>query len=53
MKRFIAWICETFGHSFAPVDQIMFEIKRDAVNRDVAATIRCRRCKQEFSHKDA
>jgi hypothetical protein len=47
------WICKKFGHSFRPIDLIIFNIKTNEINRDMNATITCRCCKEEFVHKDA
>lgn len=49
----VARICGVIGHSFRASDVFMFEIKTNAVNRDMTATIKCRVCGKVFVHKDA
>lgn len=57
MKHFIhsvaKWICKHFGHSFHPIDVIIFQVKTNELNQDYSATITCRRCGVEIVHKNA
>ena len=47
------WICHLTGHWFSDGDMLVFQIKTNALNRDMTATITCRCCRAVFVHKDA
>jgi len=53
VMRFKKWKCIKFGHSFKPIDVIIFGIKTNAINQDMSAKIKCRCCGEEFVHKYA
>ncbi len=46
-------LCKWFGHSFSNVQALIFEIKTNAINNDMTATLKCRRCGKVFVHKDS
>ena len=50
---FRSLICRMTGHWFSDGDVLVFQIKTNAINRDMTATITCRCCRAEFVHKDS
>jgi hypothetical protein len=53
IRAVAARICGVIGHSFREMDVAIFEIKTNALNRDMTATLKCRVCGNVFVHKDA
>jgi len=43
------WICKLFGHSFSSFDLLVFEIKTNAINNGLGATIKCWVCGRVFT----